>query len=66
MKLGSFKELFICLLSDIYDVENQIVTNLPKVIKQVHAEDAENCATGSLGRNKKPGQTSGKNLPVGW
>lgn len=39
MKLGSFKELFICLLSDIYDVENQIVTNLPKVIKQVHAEE---------------------------
>lgn len=39
MKLNSFEELFVCLLSDIYEFENQIITDLPKVLKKVHSEE---------------------------
>ncbi len=39
MKLSSFRELFIYLLSDIYAVENIIVAALPRVINAVESEE---------------------------
>lgn len=39
MKLHSFEELFVCLLSDIYMVEKQIVQNVPFVLQKVHSDE---------------------------
>lgn len=39
MKLDSFRDLFLIVLSDIYSVENQLVTELPRVAKTVHSDD---------------------------
>ena len=39
MKLNSFEELFICLLSDMYAVEKILVKDLPHLIKKAYSED---------------------------
>lgn len=39
MKINSFEELFICLLSDIYVVEKILVKDLPHLIKKAYSED---------------------------
>lgn len=39
MKINSFEELFICLLSDIYALEKILVKDLPHLIKKAHSED---------------------------
>lgn len=38
MKLNSFRELFLSLLSDIYMAENQLLAEMPKVIKKASSE----------------------------
>lgn len=39
MKLNSFYELFLCLLSDIYTVEKQLVVDLPKMAAKAHSQE---------------------------
>lgn len=39
MKIHSFEDLFVCLLSDIYAVEKLIVKDMPHLIKKAHSED---------------------------
>ena len=39
MKINSFEELFICLLSDMYAVEKILVKDLPHLIKKAYSED---------------------------
>lgn len=38
MKLSSFRELFLFLLSDIYAVENQLLVDLPLMVKKAHSQ----------------------------
>src|SRR5215211_4250848 len=39
MKLVSFEDLFLCLLSDIYMVETQLVKDIPVMMQKVHSEE---------------------------
>ena len=39
MKINSFEELFVCLLSDIYAVEKILVKDLPHLIKKAYSDD---------------------------
>jgi ferritin-like metal-binding protein YciE len=42
MKLVSFDELFLFLLSDIYLVENQIVKQLPLIMEKTYSDELKN------------------------
>jgi len=39
MKLVSFEDLFHCLLSDIYTVENQLIKELPVIAQKVYSDE---------------------------
>src|ERR1700722_13254362 len=39
MKLNSFEDLFVCLLSDIYEVENQLVKDVPFLIRRASSQE---------------------------
>lgn len=52
MKLGSFKDLFLVLLSDIYVVENQIVASVPEIVKKVHSEELKTALLDHLNETK--------------
>jgi ferritin-like metal-binding protein YciE len=41
MKLGSFEDLFIDQLRDLYSAENQILKALPKMVKGAHATELQ-------------------------
>lgn len=53
MKLTSFKELFIVLLSDIYNLESKLVTELPKMAQKVHSEDLKEAIVEHLAETKQ-------------
>lgn len=52
MKLNSFEELFVCLLSDIYEVENQIVKDVPLILKKVHSDELKEALQDHLRETK--------------
>lgn len=52
MKMHSFNDLFLALLSDIYYVENQFVTDLPKVIAKAQSEELKEALTVHLNETK--------------
>lgn len=39
MKLNSFEELFVCLLSDIYEIENLLVKYIPMFIQKANSTE---------------------------
>lgn len=41
MKLNSLEELFVCLLSDIYLVEKQIIRDMPKLIQKAESKELQ-------------------------
>ncbi|HEY4832442.1 MAG TPA: DUF892 family protein [Waddliaceae bacterium] len=53
MKLVSFEDLFICLLSDIYILENQIIENMPNLIKQSYSDDLKEVLRDHLKETKE-------------
>lgn len=52
MKLVSFEDLFLCLLSDIYMVEKQMVKEIPVLTKSVYSEDLKKALTHHLEETK--------------
>lgn len=52
MKLHSFNDLFLTLLSEIYYVENKIVTEIPKFITKAHAEELKTALRDHLNETK--------------
>ena len=53
MKLNSFRELFLFLLSDIYTVENQFVADLPLFIKKAESGELKKALENHLNETKK-------------
>lgn len=53
MKLRNLDDLFLCLLSDIYKVENQIVKDIPMLIKKVESEDLKEALQDHLSETKE-------------
>lgn len=53
MKLTSFKELFIVLLSDIYNLETKLVTEVPKISQRVHSEELKEALSDHLSETKE-------------
>lgn len=52
MKLNSFEELFVCLLSDIYLVEKQIIKDMPHFIKKAESKDLQEALKTHLAETK--------------
>lgn len=44
-QLDSFKDLFVYLLSDVYNIETQIVTHLPQMAKMADSADLKEALT---------------------
>lgn len=53
MKLRNLDDLFLCLLSDIYKVENQIVKDLPMLIQKVESDDLKKALQEHLSETKE-------------
>jgi ferritin-like metal-binding protein YciE len=53
MKLTSFENLFSCLLSDIYIVENLIIKNIPNIIKHTHSDELKEVLKNHLKETKE-------------
>jgi ferritin-like metal-binding protein YciE len=53
MKLNSFEDLFVCLLSDIYEVENQIVKDIPVLMKRAYSDELKDALRTHLDETKE-------------
>lgn len=52
MKLASFTELFVVLLSDIYSLENELVAELPKMAQKASSHDLKEAIQHHLNETK--------------
>ncbi len=52
MKQHAFYELFVDQLRELYDIENQIITNLPKVMQKVEHEELKEALASHLDETK--------------
>lgn len=53
MKLHSFEDLFLALLSDIYIVENQIVKDIPLLVERAQSEELKKALHTHLAETKE-------------
>lgn len=53
MKLVSFEDLFVCLLSDVYSVENLIVKEMPKMIQKASSNELKQSLAEHLDETKE-------------
>jgi ferritin-like metal-binding protein YciE len=53
MKLNSFEDLFYCLLCDIYEVENQLVKDIPILSKRAHSKELKETLQAHLSETKE-------------
>jgi ferritin-like metal-binding protein YciE len=53
MKLNSFEDLFVCLLSDIYVVENRLLKDLPILVKRAESPELKETLQTHLGETKE-------------
>lgn len=52
MKINSFNDLFLVILSDIFFVENQIIAEFPKIINKAHSEELKEALKHHLNETK--------------
>lgn len=52
MKLNSLKDLFLCLVSDAYAIETQLIAHLPNVIKRVDSDSLKETLQSHLSETK--------------
>lgn len=53
MRLNSFEELFVCLLSDIYLLEKLIIKNMPQLTKKASSEELKEALKTHLAETKE-------------
>jgi ferritin-like metal-binding protein YciE len=53
MKIKSFDDLFVCLLSDIYVLEGLIIKNMPNLIKKAQSNELKDALKTHFGETKE-------------